>query len=200
MTKTTMRVNEDRIVGCDIETTGLEKSGDLILEIAMVVLDNDLNELGRFSSVVPQSLHEMMTWLRMSPEVLEMHRASGLVAEVHEARSSRPGEGIAHVEDDAIEFLDEYDALCAPMLGSNVKFDRGFIETHMPFLAQQFHYRDIDVSTVKELARRRAPEVFAGAPVKREEHRALPDIRESVEEYRYYERAGFIVPTTGGAR
>ena len=196
----TMKVNEERIVGCDLETTGLSASADLVLEIALLVLDNDLNELGRFSAVVPHSLQDVMPRLRAHPEVLEMHRRSGLVEELYTARASRPGEGLIHVEEDAIEFVREYGAVGAPLLGSNIGFDRGFIDLQMPFLAQAFHYRSIDVSTVKELARRRNPAVLDAAPVKRLGHRALDDIRESVEEYRYYEHAGFIVPAAGGAR
>lgn len=173
----------DRMVWIDTETTGLHHRRDLLLEIAVIVTGADLNELGVFQEVIHQPRDRVMQL--MDRDVLRMHTNSGLIADLARttAESRTP-----LVEQRVIEFLAEHGALNAVVAGNNVSgFDRRFLGEVMRDLNDHaLHYRCVDVSTVKEIARGRAPEVFASAPAKVGRHRALDDIRESIAEYRHY--------------
>lgn len=186
--------NAGPIAWIDIETTGLDRDQDLILEVAVVITDAELNELGYFSEVVHQD--RALAVSMMDKAVLQMHTRSGLLADLAVSSSAS---SIVEIEQRLLEFVAEHRALGAPVAGSNIGFDRGFLELGMPTLNDQaLHYRSIDVSTVKELARRWAPHEYETAPRKRNTHRALPDIRESIAELRHYRDAGLLTPTTEG--
>ncbi len=176
------------LVWIDGETTGLDAHEDLLLEIAVVITDSELNELGSFEAVLHQDRN--LAARMMDPEVLRMHTRSGLLADLAVTTSETSME---LVERRLIEFIHAHDAAGAPAAGSNISFDRGFLAVAMPELNEQtLHYRSLDVSTVKEAARRFAPGVLASAPVKSKEHRALADVRESIAEFRHYVRAGLF--------
>lgn len=182
----------DRIAWIDAETTGLYARSDWMLEIAVVVTDSALNEVASFSEVLHVDLARTLD--RMDEYVANMHAGSGLLGDLALATEESSGPA---VQERIIEFLTRHGALGAVAAGSNIPFDRGFLDVWMSDLNRNaLHYRSIDVSTVKELARRFAPDVFATAPQKRLEHRALPDIRESITELRHYTNAGLLTPTT----
>ncbi|WP_017791895.1 oligoribonuclease [Leucobacter salsicius] len=185
-------LNAGPIAWIDIETTGLDRDQDLILEVAAVITDAELNEVAHFSEVVHQD--RALAVSMMDKAVLQMHTRSGLIADLAVTSSAS---SIVEIEQRLLEFVAEHRALDAPVAGSNVSFDRGFLELWMPTLNDQaLHYRSIDVSTVKELARRWAPHVLETAPPKDMKHRALADIRESIAELRHYRAAGLLTPTT----
>lgn len=181
----------DRIVWIDTETTGLYPRSDWMLEIAVVITDSALVEIAHFSEVLFQDVARSVA--RMDPFVVEMHSRSGLLADL--ACATVESQGSA-VQQRVLEFFAEHGALNSVVAGSNIPFDRSFLDVWMSSLNRDaLHYRCIDVSTVKELARRFAPEVFAAAPTKSLEHRALADIRESIAELRHYVDAGLFSPT-----
>ena len=175
------------LVWIDGEMTGLDPREDLLLEIAVVVTDAELNELGSFEAVLHQDRN--LAVRMMDPEVLRMHTRSGLIADLAVTTSET---SIEAVERQLIDFVHLHDAAGAPAAGSSIAFDRGFLAVVMPDLNDLLHYRSVDVSTVKELGRRFAPEVLASAPVKERPHRALADVRESIAELRHYVRAGMF--------
>lgn len=191
MTESTM----GPIAWIDLETTGLDRDQDLVLEVAVVITDAELNEVASFSEVVHQD--RALAVSMMDEVVLRMHTRSGLLADLAVTSSES---GIVEIEQRLLEFVAEHDALGAPVAGSNIGFDRGFLEIWMPTLNEHtLHYRSIDVSTVKELARRWAPEVYASAPPKSKRHRAFDDIRESIAELRHYRAAGMLTSTINPA-
>ncbi|KAJ2780288.1 rna exonuclease [Coemansia javaensis] len=180
------------LVWIDVETTGLVADKDVILEVAMVVTDGALEPLGpELSLVVGQpaaQLRKLNAWSR------KWHQQSGLLAEV--ARSPLT------VGEAERRLLAQITAVCpapnrAVLAGSNVGFDRAFIARHMPVLAGHLHYRNVDVSTVNELAKRWAPDALRGLE-KRHAHRALDDVRESLRELRFYRDALFRAPAPRG--
>lgn len=189
-----MQMAEDRLAWIDTETTDLLPARPLLLELAIVVTDRspELRVLGEFSRVIFQRRDRVLAL--MPPQVLTMHSRSGLIEELATTRPAR--DDLIMVEEAAVDFLVEYDAMGAPAAGSNVaSFDRQVLELHMPDLNRNgLHYRNVDVTAVKELARGLAPSVLAAAPEKRHAHRALADVHESLEEMRHYIRAGFIRP------
>lgn len=180
-------LNPDLIVWIDTETTGLDHQSDWLLEIAVVVTDNDLREIAHFTEL----LHRGMDVRLLMDEVAHrMHTDSGLLAALADGKGY---ETVRSVERRLIAFLEEHGATGAVVAGSNVSFDRRFLDVWMPQLNREhLHYRSIDVSTVKELARRFDPNTFGIAPAKRLAHRALDDIRESIEELQHYVDYGFI--------
>lgn len=184
--------NADRIVWVDTETTGLDPQYDVILEVAVVITDAVFETVAERSWVVRQPEIVIGPRLDRSPEVRQMHTRSGLLEELY--RDMPPtGESDTWAVSVAVaEFIEEHGAQGAVLAGSNVGFDRGFLEARMPCAIADLHYRNIDVSTVKELARRFAPTLLASAPWKGFAHRALPDIQESIAELQHYVDAGFI--------
>ncbi len=170
---------KDRLIWIDLEMTGLDPDRDRILEIATLVTDAQLNELATgpvLAIYQPESvLAAMDEWNQTH------HGASGLLERV---RKSTVDERRAEAE--TLDFLRRWvPEGASPMCGNSICQDRRFLYRHMPRLEAYFHYRNLDVSTLKELARRWAPEVAAGVK-KQGAHLALDDIRESVEELRYY--------------
>ena len=180
-----MRVN-DRLVWIDCEMTGLDIVRDALIEIACLVTDADLNLLDEGIDLVIKPPAEALAAM---PEVVrEMHTTSGLLAEL-------PG-GIPVAE--AAELVLDYvrghvpEPRKAPLCGNSIATDRWFIARDMPELDAYLHYRMIDVSSIKELARRWYPRAYFASPVKHGGHRALADIRESVQELRYYRETVFV--------
>lgn len=171
----------DRLIWIDLEMTGLDTDRDGILEIATVVTDGDLNVLAdgpEFAIAHPlATLEAMDDWNRTQ------HGKSGLWRRVLEE-----GVALADAEARTLDFLREWvPAGASPMCGNSICQDRRFLHRLMPTLERHFHYRNLDVSTVKELARRWSPEVLAGVR-KASTHTALSDVRDSIEELRHYRR------------
>ena len=178
---------QDRLVWIDLEMTGLDPDSDVILEIAALVTDGDLEPIGEgIDLVVSQPPDKLET---MVPIVVEMHSVSGLTEAVKASTLS-----LADAEQQVLAWLKELvpEPKRAPLCGNSIATDRGFLVKHMPELDSWMHYRMIDVSSVKELARRWYPAAYGGAPEKAGGHRALADIKESVEELRYYRSTIFV--------
>jgi oligoribonuclease len=179
--------DETRLVWVDMEMTGLKPEIDRIIEVAVVVTDSELTVLAEGPVMVihqpDRVLDGMDAWNRAT------HGRSGLTERV---RASRVTEAMAQQR--LLDFLcDWVPAGKSPMCGNSICQDRRFMARYMPELEGWFHYRNLDVSTLKELARRWAPEVVRGFE-KRSAHTALADIRESIEELRHY-RTHFIAAT-----
>ena len=173
--------NEGRLIWIDLEMTGLDTDRDSILEIATIVTDSNLNILALGPELaIAQSLstlEAMDDWNR------KQHGKSGLWNRVLE-----DGVGMADAETRTVSFLEEWvPANASPMCGNSICQDRRFLHRLMPRLEQHFHYRNLDVSTIKELARRWAPQVMAGMR-KESAHTALSDVRDSIDELKYYRR------------
>lgn len=180
---------QDRLVWIDCEMTGLDLDKDQLVEIAVIVTEADLTELDEGINIVirPQDLSILEG---MDPVVVDMHTTSGLLDLI-------PG-GVS-LEDAQAQVLDYVrkhvpEARKAPLAGSSVYVDRGFLARHMPDLDAHLHYRLVDVSSVKEIARRWYPRAYFNSPEKKGNHRALGDIRESIAELRYYRDAVFVPP------
>ena len=177
----------DRIVWIDLEMTGLDIHEHTIVEVAALITDADLNVLGEGVDVVVHASEEELG--RMNEFVTNMHESSGLLAEIRESKVTLKG-----AEDAVLELIAKH---CdsehpAPLAGNSIGTDRGFIREDMPRLDEALHYRMIDVSTVKELARRWAPRVYYHQPEKNMSHRALADIVESIRELDFYRRVLFV--------
>jgi oligoribonuclease len=176
----------DNLVWIDLEMTGLDSSRDRIIEIATIVTDPQLVEVATGPVIAihqPDDVLEAMDeWNRTT------HAASGLVERVRRSPFST-----ADAERQTLEFLAEHAvAGASPMCGNSICQDRRFLAREMPDLEKFFHYRNLDVSTLKELAKRWAPDVFAGLK-KEARHLALEDVRESIQELAYYRREMFKV-------
>lgn len=188
MTATTS--GNDRIVWVDCEMTGLDLAADALIEVAAVVTDSELNVLGDGVDVVIAPPVEALE--QMVPFVRQMHTTSGLLEDL-------PG---GTTLDEAQRIVLEYvrtwvpEPRKAPLAGNSVATDRGFLDRDMPELSAHLHYRIIDVSSFKEVARRWYPRVYFSSPEKTGGHRALADILESIDELRYY-RAAMLVPQPG---
>ncbi len=169
----------DRLIWIDLEMTGLAPETDRIIEIATVVTDADLAVVAEGPAI---AVHQDQASLAAMDEWnTRTHGASGLSERV---AASRCDESAA--EQATIEFLSRHvDKGCSPMCGNSVCQDRRFLARWMPALESYFHYRNLDVSTLKELARRWAPDVLAGV-AKEAKHTALADVHESIAELRHY--------------
>ncbi len=179
----------DRLVWIDCEMTGLDLGNDLLIEIAALVTDSELNVLGEGVDVVIGASAEQLT--RMPDIVREMHATSGLTDEVLDSTLT-----VQEAEQLVLAYVREWvpEPMRAPLCGNSIATDRGFLARDMPGLDTWLHYRMVDVSSVKELARRWYPRVYFAAPKKGGGHRALADILESVQELRYYRSALFVPP------
>jgi len=176
----------DRIVWIDCEMTGLDLQADALIEVAVLVTDSELNVLGDGVDVVirpPQAAVD-----QMRDVVRTMHTASGLLAELDD------GISMADAQTAVLDYVREWvpEPRKAPLAGNSVATDRSFLTRDMPELEAHLHYRIIDVSSIKELARRWYPRVYFASPDKHGGHRALADIRESIEELKYYREALFV--------
>jgi oligoribonuclease len=181
---TPVRPNEFNLIWCDMEMTGLDPDTDRIIEIAVVVTDSELNILAEgpvFAIHQPEEImNGMDAWNKGT------HGRSGLIERVKNSTVTE-----ADAEAALIEFLKQYvPAGKSPMSGNSICQDRRFMVRGMPKLEAFFHYRNLDVSTLKELCKRWKPELASGFK-KHQKHTALADIIESVEELRYY-REHFI--------
>ncbi|HEX2119231.1 MAG TPA: oligoribonuclease [Acidimicrobiales bacterium] len=174
----------------DLEMTGLDAERDVILEIAALVTDDDLTIVAEGPDLVVHQPAEALA--AMEKVVVKMHDESGLTKAVEASTVSLKEAGAA-----VLDFLRQHlpTAGTVPLCGNSIATDRSFLARHLPELDAWFHYRSIDVSTIKELCRRWYPDVYAAAPVKAGHHRALDDIRESVAELAYY-RSTIFRPLT----
>ena len=181
----------DRLVWIDCEMTGLDLGDDLLIEVAALVTDSELNVLGGGVDVVIGATAEQLE--RMPPVVKDMHASSGLTEEVLASTVT-----LRDAEEQVLAYVREWvpEARKAPLCGNSIGTDRGFLTRDMAELDAHLHYRMVDVSSIKELARRWYPRVYFNAPKKGGGHRALADILESVQELRYY-RAAILVPQPG---
>lgn len=180
----TIRPNEMNLVWIDMEMTGLDPDNDRVIEIAAIVTDAELNILAEGPVFAIHQADEVLD--KMDAWNKGTHGRSGLIDKV-KASTVTEDEASAQM----ISFLRQYVPTGkSPMCGNSICQDRRFMARHMPQLEQFFHYRNVDVSTIKELCRRWKPELISGFK-KHQMHTALADIRESVEELRYY-REHFI--------
>jgi len=180
----------DRLVWIDCEMTGLDLESDLLIEVAALVTDAELNVLGAGVDVVIGASADELS--RMPDVVRDMHASSGLTDEV--LRSTLT---LADAEQQVLAYLREYvEPGKAPLCGNSIATDRGFLARDLKELDSFLHYRMVDVSSVKELARRWYPRAYFNSPKKAGGHRALADIHESVRELKYY-RATVFVPDPG---
>jgi oligoribonuclease len=175
---------EDNLVWIDLEMTGLDSARDHIIEIATIVTDSNLNGIAEGPVIAVHQSDEVLE--RMDEWNRTTHGASGLIERVRASSCSA-----AAAEAQTLEFLALHARSGAsPMCGNSICQDRRFLAREMPSLERFFHYRNLDVSTLKELARRWAPEVLAGVR-KSSTHSALDDVKESIEELRHYRRTIF---------
>ncbi|WP_415894498.1 oligoribonuclease [Neptuniibacter sp. PT8_73] len=164
--------------------TGLEPKTDVIIEIATIVTDSDLNILAEGPTLAIHQTDEILDG--MDEWCTNQHGKSGLTQRVKDSQVTE-----AQAEAQTIEFLKQYlEAGASPMCGNSIGQDRRFLNKYMPELEAFFHYRNLDVSSLKELAKRWKPEVAKGV-VKKGSHLALDDIKDSIEELKYY-REHFI--------
>lgn len=182
--------NDLPLVWIDCEMTGLDPQRDALIEVAALVTDQNLNVLGEGVDVIikprPESLAQMNDFVR------SMHTKSGLLDEM------MSGIELAEAEKIVLNYVRHHvpEERRAPLAGNTIGTDRMFLARWMPTLEGHVHYRNIDVSTIKELARRWFPRAYYHAPAKGGNHRALADIQESIEELRYY-RETVLVPAPG---
>ena len=174
-----MAVSEDNLIWIDLEMTGLDPQNDQIIEIATIVTDSALNELAEGPVL---AVHQPAAILAgMDEWNTRQHGKSGLIDRVKASVVT-----LAAAERKTLEFLEQWVPKgTSPMCGNSICQDRRFMARLMPALEDYFHYRNLDVSTLKELARRWAPETYAGFK-KDSSHLALADIRDSIAELRYY--------------
>jgi oligoribonuclease len=180
-----VRVN-DRLVWIDCEMTGLDIERDALVEISCLVTDAELNLLDEGVDVIIKPPAEALATM---PEVVrEMHTASGLLAELPS------GVTVAEAQDIVLAYVRGHVAepKKAPLCGNSIATDRWFLARDMPELDAYLHYRMVDVSSIKELARRWFPRSYFASPAKHGGHRALADITESVQELRYYRETVFV--------
>jgi oligoribonuclease len=165
----------------DLEMTGLDPAQHVIVEIATLLTDDDLNLIAEGPDLVVHATDDELA--RMGDTVTQMHTRSGLLDEIRASTLTRAEAGAR-----TLAFLRQHitTARTVPLCGNSIGTDRRFLAAQLPEIEEFLHYRSVDVSTLKELAKRWNAPLLAGAPRKAEGHRALDDIRESVEELRYY--------------
>ena len=181
-----LKNDSPNLIWVDCEMTGLDLNKDVLVEIAVLVTDSELNILGEGVDLVIRATEEQLKG--MNEFVTNMHTESGLITEIPN------GVELEKAEAEIIAYLEKYapGAGKSPLAGNSVGTDRSFIARDMPLLNAYLHYRTIDVSSIKELARRWYPRIYFAAPKKTGNHRALGDIRDSIEELEYYRKAIFI--------
>ena len=170
----------------DCEMTGLDLGADALIEVAALVTDFDLNVLGDGVDLIIKPTAGSVE--QMNDYVREMHTTSGLLDALAD------GISMAEAETQVMDYVREHcpDGSRPPLAGNTVATDRSFLARDMPTLEAFLHYRNVDVSSIKELARRWYPRAYYASPPKRGNHRALADIQESIEELRYYREAVFV--------
>ena len=194
MTEATQEHANQRLVWIDLEMTGLSVENDEIVEIAAIVTDAELTELDAGISLVIKPSQEALN--SMDDFVTGMHKDSGLMAELDS------GITLEAAQTQVLEYIKSHvpEPNKGHLAGSSVYVDRGFLAKYMPDIDQYLHYRLIDVSSIKELARRWYPKAYFNSPEKTGNHRALADTRESIAELRYYRDAVMVeLPGPDGA-
>lgn len=173
----------------DLEMTGLDATADVIVEIATLITDDELEVIAEGPELV---IHQPETMLQhMEPFVRDMHTRSGLLELIRASETT-----LQHAGSETLAFLKEHikEPGTVPLCGNSIGTDRRFLTAYMPEIENFLHYRSIDVSTIKELGRRWFPKDLGAAPKKAVGHRALDDIRESLDELRFYRTALFKPP------
>ena len=176
----------DRLVWIDCEMTGLDLGADALIEVAALVTDGQLNVLGEGVDIIIAPPAAALD--AMGDYVRTMHTNSGLLEEL------ASGTTMADAEAQVLAYVREWvpEPRKAPLAGNTVGTDRMFLARDMPTLEGHLHYRNVDVSTIKELSRRWYSKAYFNSPAKSGNHRALADIQESIEELRYYREAVFV--------
>ena len=180
------------LVWMDLEMTGLDPARHVIVEIATLITDDELNVIAEGPDLVISATEDELA--EMDDVVTEMHTKSGLLDQIKTSTVS-----LAEAAEQTMAFLAEHigEARTVPLCGNSIGMDRRFLAVHMNEVEEFLHYRSVDVSTIKELTRRWYPEVLSAAPRKDAGHRALDDITESINELRYYRERVFLPPAGG---
>ena len=188
-----MANEQPNLIWIDCEMTGLSLLTDALVEIAVLVTDSELNVIGEGVDVVIHATEDQLE--DMNDFVREMHTNSGLITEIPN------GITMAAAEAKIIAYLESASTIAgkSPLAGNSVGVDRSFIDRDMPSLSAYLHYRTIDVSSIKELARRWYPKAYFNAPAKTGNHRALGDIQDSIAELAYYRSAIFTDTSAQGS-
>ncbi len=178
--------SNDLLIWVDCEMTGLDLAHDALIEVAALVTDAELTILGEGVDLVIKP--EQAALGQMGDFVRSMHDESGLLAALDS------GMGLAEAEQLVLDYVRQFvpEPRRAPLAGNTIGTDRMFLARDMPAFEQHVHYRSVDVSSIKELARRWYPRAYYQAPAKSGNHRALADVQESIEELRYYRDAVFV--------
>jgi oligoribonuclease len=176
----------DLLVWMDLEMTGLDVEHDVIVEIAAAVTDTDLVLVDDGIDIVVHQPDDVLAGI--GDVVRAMHEKSGLLTEI---RASTVSLEVAGAQ--VLEYLKQHVPApgASPLCGNSIGMDRRFLDRYLPDIERHLHYRSIDVSSIKELCRRWYPDQFRQRPGKKEGHRALADIRESIEELRHYRQTIF---------
>jgi oligoribonuclease len=182
-------VPSDALVWIDCEMTGLDPMTDVLVEIAVIITDAELNPLDSGLDIVIAT--DPAKLAGMDDVVREMHTSSGLLDAIAEATTT-----LEQAEDQVLAYVKQFvpERRKAPLCGNTIATDRSFLVRYMPRLDDHLHYRMIDVSTIKELSRRWYPRAYYNAPAKGGGHRALADILESINELRYYRATVLVQP------
>ena len=175
------------LVWMDLEMTGLDHTSDVIVEIATIVTDDDLQIVAEGPDLVIHQPDAVLA--RMDQVVVEMHTKSGLLDQIKASTISLEDAGAA-----TLEFIKQHvpEPASVPLCGNSIGTDRRFLAAYLPDIENHLHYRSIDVSSVKELVKRWYPDVDANRPRGHGSHRALDDIRESIREMAYYREHVFV--------
>jgi oligoribonuclease len=179
----------DRLVWIDLEMTGLDTNRHTIVEIAVLMTDSELVLVDEGIDLIVHASPEELAL--MDDFVRKMHTKSGLLQAIEASTLTLPEAGTQ-----VLAYLQERlpGPQTAPLCGNSIGVDRRFLDRYLPEVDQYLHYRSIDVSSLKELCRRWYPAAYKGRPAKKETHRALDDIRESIEELAYYRTAMLLPP------
>jgi len=191
-----MAASTDRLVWIDCEMTGLNLDIDELVEIAVIVTDSELTPIHEGFELVIKPNDSALE--NMGEFVTQMHTKSGLINEIAD------GVSVGEAELKVLEYLQGLipEGQRPPLAGNSIGTDRSFLTRYMPRLDDYLHYRNVDVSSIKELARRWYPRAYFNSPAKTGDHRALADIRESIRELAYYREAIMVAapgPTTDEA-
>lgn len=185
------------MVWADCEMTGLDLGQDALIEVAALVTDAELNVLGEGVDLLIKPTDAALE--QMGDFVRTMHTTSGLLTELAD------GLTMAEAEEQVLDYVRQFvrEPRKAPLAGNTIGTDRAFLARDMPTFESHVHYRNVDVSSIKELVRRWYPRAYYASPAKSGNHRALADVQESIEELRYYREAVFVAhpgPDTPTAR
>ena len=181
-----MANGNDRLVWIDCEMTGLDVEIDELVEVAVVITDFDLNIVDNGFTIVIKPGQAALD--HMGEFVRDMHQSSGLLKAIPD------GVNLADAETAVLEYIQKFVPVAqqAPIAGNTIGTDRAFLARYMPRVDTHLHYRNVDVSSIKELVRRWLPRVYFNAPAKDGGHRALADIRESIRELDFYRKTAFV--------